>query len=76
MVESTAGFGHIGDHKVNGIFDALFLLFRIQGNGHEAAAEAGVAAEGFHLVENQNVFDAGFESGIGGGESCKTAARR
>ena len=74
MVESAAGLCHVGDHKVNGILDALFLLFRIQGNGHEAAAEAGVAAEGFHLVEEQNVFDAGFEGGVSGGKSGKAAS--
>lgn len=74
MVESAAGFGHVGDHKFDRIFDALFLLFRIQGYGHKTAAETRVAAEGFHLIEDQNVFDAVFQSSVSGGESGKTAA--
>ena len=74
MVESAAGFGHVGDHKFDRIFDALLLLFRIQGYGHKTAAETRVAAEGFHLVEEQNVFDAGFEGGVSGGKSGKAAS--
>src|SRR5699024_5882190 len=74
MVESAAGFGHVGDHKFDRIFDALFLLVRMQRSGHKTAAETRVAGERFHLIEDQNVFYAGFQSSVSGGESGKTAA--
>ena len=74
MVESAAGLGHVGNHKLNRGFNALFLLFRVQWYGHKSTAEAGVASESFHLIEDKNVFDAGFKSGVCGRKSGKAAA--
>ena len=74
MIEAAACLKHIFDEQFGIVFDAVGLLKLRERHAHQAAAQRGVTAEGFHLFQHDDLLETKTLGFIASRQTGKTAA--